>query len=134
MHLMLGQGLGAASSKAVQKRDEAKFYSWPSDIDVPELDANDLAFRLKNASQTNRFIFGDLPPDRFSIPASPATEELNNSVCFGAAKAVGTHNACYHSVKNHEFRGESATNSWRSKALMRGSCLPPQGFGLTKFV
>ena len=134
MRFMLGQRPGTASSKAVQNRDEAKLYSWPSGIDAPELDANDLVFRLKNAPPTNRFIFGDLAPDSISIPASPMTEELNNSVCFGAAKAVGTYKACYHSVKNHEFRGESATNSWRSKALMRGSCLPPQGFGLTKFV
>jgi hypothetical protein len=118
----------------MQHRDEAKFYSWPSDVDVPELDSNDLALRLKNGPRTNRFILGDLPPHRISIPAGPTTEELNNSVCFGAAKTVGAYKACYHSVKNHEFRGESATNSWRSKALMRGSCLPPPGFGLTKFV
>jgi hypothetical protein len=134
MHLMLSQRPGTASSKAVQNRDEAKLYSWPSDIDVPELDANDLVFRLKNAPTTNRFIFENLALDGISIPASPMAEELNNSVCFGAAKAVGTYKACYHSVKNHEFRGESATNSWRSKTLMRGSCLPPQGFSLTKFV
>lgn len=54
MHIMLRQGLGTSSSKAVQNRDEAKFYSRPSDIDVPELDANDLVFRLKNAALAER--------------------------------------------------------------------------------